>query len=462
VINAIKLAFQHLLGELQTPVDSPTLENVRAEALRAILHTHEICLAYIAFIYAPFFASDVWGAYGYVVAWLLTLLAIRAALTWGKLRLAAQLLCWPFIIIVTVLALMSPPTQYMFYFPAVIHFAVFFGLRAGLIALTGSVLICAFIAFGGASAVGIPRVFSAPPLSQIMLLVIELVMMVVPVYVLARNQQRSLAQLAKELEARSKAEQELWTINLSLEKTIEARTAELKESNAELAAFSHRVAHDLRGAIGQVSGFTTLAQRKLEKGQLTDASELLIRSQQASERMLALLERMLSLAQGNSLATDLTEVPLREVADSIVADIKTNAGSTVRFQVDGEGSALADPVLIREVLNNLIGNAVKFSSKNDAASVKVAIGPSANDPTMVEASVADNGVGFDPKNAAKLFVPFERLHHQRDFPGFGLGLATCRRIIALHGGTIEALNRPGGGAEFRFTLRRAERPRHVV
>jgi signal transduction histidine kinase len=81
---------------------------------------------------------------------------------------------------------------------------------------------------------------------------------------------------------------------------------------------------------------------------------------------------------------------------------------------------------------------------------------------MVEASVADNGVGFDPKNAAKLFVPFERLNHQRDFPGFGLGLATCRRIIALHGGTIEALNRPGGGAEFRFTLRRAERPRHVV
>ncbi len=462
MIAALQSAFNRLLGELQNPAASLTPENVRTEVLRAILRTHEVLLAYIALIYAPFFASDVWGAYGYVIAWLLTLYAIRRALQANNLRLASHVLCWAFLIIVTVLALMSPPTQYMFYFPAVIHFAVFFGLRAGLFALIGSVAICAFIALGGTTAVGFPRVFSSPPLAQIMLLIVELLMMVVPVYVLARNQQRAVAQLEKELAARTNAEKELWSINQSLEKTIEARTAELKESNAELAAFSHRVAHDLRGAIGQVSGFTTLAQRKLDKGQAAEAAELLARTQQASERMLAMLERMLSLAQSNSLSTGLTEVPLREVADSVVADIKTNTGASVNFNVHGEASALADPVLIREVLNNLIGNAVKFSSKNPSATVEVSIGPSTSSPDLIEASVTDNGVGFDPEHAAKLFAPFQRLHHQRDFPGFGLGLATCRRIVALHGGTIEAANLAGGGAQFRFTLKRADRPRHVV
>jgi signal transduction histidine kinase len=462
LISALRSAFARLLGELDHSAASLTPENIRAEVLRAILRTHEVLLAYVALIYAPFFASDVLGAYGYVVAWFLTLYAIRRALKANNLRLASGVLCWAFLAIVTVLALMSPPTQYMFYFPAVIHFAVFFGLRAGLWAMAGSVAICAFIAFGGTTTFGFPRVFTSPPLAQIMLLIVELVMMVVPVYVLARNQQRAVTQLEKELQARSHAERELWSINLSLEKTVEARTAELKESNSELAAFSHRVAHDLRGAIGQVSGFATLAQRKLDRGQVAEAADLLNRTQQSSERMLAMLERMLSLAQSNSLSTGLTEVPLREVAESVVADIKTNVGTAVNFNVHGEGNALGDPVLIREVLNNLIGNAVKFSSKTPSASVEVVIGPCATRPDMIEASIADNGVGFDPENAAKLFAPFERLHHQRDFPGFGLGLATCRRIIALHGGTIDAVNRPSGGAQFRFTLKRAERPRHVV
>lgn len=460
--SGFKSVLDRMLRELRAPAVPTTPENIRTEVLWAILRMHQALLLYIALIYAPFFSSNTLGAYGFVAAWLATLYAISSALKAGNLKLASHVLCWAFIAITTALALSAPPTQYMLFFPAVIHFTIFFGLRAGLFALVGSVAVCSLIAFGGSSALGIPRWFTAPPLPQVVFFIVELTMMIVPVYVLARNQQRAAAQLEKELQARSRAEKELWSINLSLEKTVEERTAELKESNAELAAFSHRVAHDLRGAISQVSGFTTLAQRKLEKGQVAEASELLVRTQQSSERMLAMLERMLSLAQSNSLSTGLTEVPLREVAESVVADIKTNVGAAVNFNVHGEGNVLADPVLIREVLNNLIGNAVKFSSKTPSASVEVAIGPCATSPDMIEASVADNGVGFDPENAAKLFAPFQRLHHQRDFPGFGLGLATCRRIIVLHGGTIDALNRPSGGAQFRFTLKRAERPRHVV
>lgn len=137
------------------------------------------------------------------------------------------------------------------------------------------------------------------------------------------------------------------------------------------------------------------------------------------------------------------------VAETVVELQAQGEAAATRFDVGPLGAIHADPVLLREVVRNLLGNAVKFSRGTAAPRVAMT---RTDDPRACVLTVADNGVGFDPAYADKLFVPFQRLHRSDEFEGTGIGLALCQRIVARHGGRIEASASPGAGATFRVHL----------
>jgi signal transduction histidine kinase len=236
-----------------------------------------------------------------------------------------------------------------------------------------------------------------------------------------------------------------------LERRVAERTAELAVANRHLQAFSYSVSHDLRAPLRAILGFgSALVEDCASK---LDASERknLDRVLAAAEHMEELIEGMLVL--GRAVEADLSRVPvdLGTIASTAVRELSDADPNRFVEVVIHEGlRAIADPVLLRAVLSNLLGNAWKFTSKRQGARVEVGKTPAADGGFVF--FVRDNGAGFDMRHADKLFGVFQRLHRQDDFAGTGVGLATVERIISRHGGKIWAQGSPGEGATFFFTL----------
>lgn len=235
-----------------------------------------------------------------------------------------------------------------------------------------------------------------------------------------------------------------------LEDRVRQRTAELETRNAELAAFSYSVSHDLRSPLRTIVGFSdVLLDVKAE--QLDEEGRgYLRRIQAATHRMETLLEGLLTLARVSQAPIKSDVVDLTKLARATLADLAAQAPERhVAVRVDDHLFARGDLALLTSALQNLLGNAWKFTAKRPYASIHFG----ARDVNGVRTFfVQDNGAGFDPKNIDKLFGMFERLHGVSEFPGNGIGLAVTRRIIERHGGTIGAKAVKGEGAEFWFTL----------
>jgi len=240
-----------------------------------------------------------------------------------------------------------------------------------------------------------------------------------------------------------------------LERRVEARTRDLAAANKELEAFSYSVSHDLRAPLRAIDGFskvllTSYAQALDDRGR-----HYLDRVRAATHRMSELIDDLLGLARVGRKELARREVDVSALAGKVAAELaRRDAERAVRVEIAPGLSANADPQLLAIVLENLLGNAWKFTGK--AAGACIEVGQERNG-TGGPFYIRDNGAGFDMAYADKLFGAFQRLHLDSDFEGTGIGLVTVQRIVNRHGGRIWAEGAVGKGATFRFTLEAKER-----
>jgi len=236
-----------------------------------------------------------------------------------------------------------------------------------------------------------------------------------------------------------------------LEQRVQQRTAQLEEANHELEAFSYSVSHDLRGALQPISGLAGLLAIQCEAKLDARAKESLDRIQAETRRMAGLIDDLLRLAQFGRVELKSETVNLSQIAREVAARLRSSGPvRQVDFLFEDNLVTEGDPGLLQVVLENLISNAWKYTSRKEQA--RIAFGINAERDGSKAYFVRDNGAGFDMAAADKLFVPFQRLHHPADFAGHGVGLATVRRIINRHGGRIWCEAMPEQGATFYFSL----------
>jgi signal transduction histidine kinase/DNA-binding response OmpR family regulator len=249
-------------------------------------------------------------------------------------------------------------------------------------------------------------------------------------------------------EVRAHAEEELRRLNSDLENLVQARTAALTIANKELEAFSFSVSHDLRAPLVAITGFARAVMERNE-GKLDPSSlSLLTKVHAGAVRMELLIHDLLDLARVSRKEMRNCDFDLSESALNVIDALRqSQPGRSVRVMVSPGMTVHADPGLIRIVLENLIGNAWKFTSRTADPLIEVGLDAGTN-----SYFVRDNGAGFDMEYAHKLFTPFQRLHGAGEFQGSGIGLSIVHRIVTRHRGRVWCEASPGKGATFRFTL----------
>ena len=237
---------------------------------------------------------------------------------------------------------------------------------------------------------------------------------------------------------------------MQLAETRAVLVEELERKNRELEAFSYSVSHDLRAPLRSISFLAQAFLDHTQDGLDETGMDYLQRLQAAARRMGELIEDLLSLSRVSRAELHVTTIDLTALAREVIDELaRTDPGRRVDVAIAEDLVAEGDARLIRVALENLLGNAWKFTGKVEFPRVELV--DEQQDGTTVYV-VRDNGDGFDMAHTGRLFKAFQRLHLEEDFPGTGIGLATVRRIVERHGGRIWAESRPGQGAAFRFTL----------
>jgi len=243
-----------------------------------------------------------------------------------------------------------------------------------------------------------------------------------------------------------------------LELRVRERTAELMWRNRELQDFATVASHDLQEPLRKIQVFGEMLQRSLPEDLSASSRGYLDRMQETADRMRQLIKALLAYSRVSTKARPFERVELREIAQRVVQEgVHTVYGHGEALVEIGDLPAIdADPVQISQLFQNLIANAIHYSSAGSVPEVKVSartvIPESGKRNGRVELRVKDNGIGFDMKYLDKIFTPFERLHTRREREGTGMGLAICRKIVERHGGTITAESKTGEGAAFIVTL----------
>jgi PAS domain S-box-containing protein len=265
-----------------------------------------------------------------------------------------------------------------------------------------------------------------------------------------RDQVIGFVGLTYDLTEPRRAMEEIRKLNASLERRVEERTAELEASNKELEAFSYSVSHDLRAPLRHLDGFVQLLSSRHRANLGEEGKHYTDAIAGAARKMGVLIDDLLRFSRTGRLELNRRTLDLNEVLQEVLVPIKESSGArNIDWVIGALPTVQGDPALLRQVLVNLLQNAVKFTRKREAPRIEISAHEQDGRATI---AVADNGEGFDMRYADKLFCVFQRLHSQEEFEGTGIGLATVQRIIARHGGRVWAEAEPERGATFYFTL----------
>jgi PAS domain S-box-containing protein len=243
---------------------------------------------------------------------------------------------------------------------------------------------------------------------------------------------------------------------------MERMVGELARSNSELEQFAYVASHDLQEPLRKIQAFSSRLRDRWGELLGDQGADYLNRVENAAARMQVLIEDLLSYSRVTSKAKPFVPVELSDVAEGVLSDLEARIERlSARVEVSPLPQVAADPTQMRQLLQNLIGNALKFHRKDSTPVVKIhaelaghdgVSAPGDGPAEFCRIHVEDNGIGFDPKHATKIFQVFQRLHSRNEYQGSGIGLAVCKKIVDRHGGSIEALGRPGEGATFVVTL----------
>ena len=234
------------------------------------------------------------------------------------------------------------------------------------------------------------------------------------------------------------------------QEALSQRTIQLEAANRELESFSYSVSHDLQAPLRIINGFSQVLWENYQPNLDQRGKHYLQRIQANSNRMSDLIDALLQLSRVTRSQMKPIEVDLSAIAVDIIEELQAdNQKRQVEVNIAPSAKAKGDPQLLRIVLNNLLHNAWKYTSKRSQSQIEFGVVTTAAKPTFF---VRDNGAGFDPEYADKLFVPFQRLHSQTEFPGTGIGLATVQRIIYRHGGKVWAEGECDRGVTVYFSL----------
>lgn len=236
------------------------------------------------------------------------------------------------------------------------------------------------------------------------------------------------------------------------EALLQITTSKLQESNRELESFCHAVSHDLRAPLRAIHGFSQLLAEDYEDRLDDTARDYLRRIRASADNMGRIIDDLLELSRVARRELRVTQVNLSMLAEQIVSELREQEPERkVQIDIEPGLTAPGDEGLLRILMENLLGNAWKYTGRTPHARLEFGARESDTDP---EFYIRDNGAGFDMRYADQLFGTFERLHHPDEFPGTGIGLATVHRIVTRHGGSITGEGQPGQGACFRFSLPR--------
>jgi PAS domain S-box-containing protein len=255
------------------------------------------------------------------------------------------------------------------------------------------------------------------------------------------------ARAAAEIE-RARSDATVRELNISLERRVRERTAELETANRDLDSFGYSVSHDLRSPLGALNGFAHLLRTREAERLSADGAHLLRQLETNATRMTNLVEGLLEFSRLGRRHVTRIGVPMAGLVSEVVEELSAeNPGRKLDLRIDALPDAYGDAVLLRQVWRNLIGNAVKYSRGRDPAVIEIGF-----DRNTGEYFVRDNGAGFEMQYAERLFGVFERLHSESEFEGTGIGLAIVQRVVNRHGGKVRGEGQPERGATFRFTL----------
>ena len=244
--------------------------------------------------------------------------------------------------------------------------------------------------------------------------------------------------------------QSLQSLNAELEHRVEQRTTQLIEANDELETFNYSVSHDLRSPLRHIEGYASMLMEECAD-QFSDVQKTYLqRISRASGRMNAMIEALLKLSRSSRSGLQIRQIDLSRMAREIAAELPlSEPDRRVTFQIHDGVTVWGDLQLIRLVMENLLGNAWKYSAKQPEAFIVFGTMTHGEETVYF---VRDNGAGFDMTYADKLFAPFQRLHSEEEFTGIGIGLATVQRILRRHGGRVWAESQVNQGATIYFTL----------
>lgn len=252
---------------------------------------------------------------------------------------------------------------------------------------------------------------------------------------------------------RLRAEAQVRALNRTLETRVAQRTRELSAANNELESFAYSISHDLRTPLRSIEGFSRLLTERHESQLDEPGRDYLTRIRNAASRMSELIDAMLKMARLSRGQLNPSPLDLSQLAKEVVAELRAaEPERKVAVAIQPGLQASGDAPLVRNLLENLLGNAWKFTRECADARIEFFAEPAQADDEPPVFVVRDNGAGFEAEYVGKLFRPFQRLHSQAQFAGHGIGLASVRRIVERHGGAIRAEGAPGQGAAFRFTL----------